>query len=73
MIISIKRGIYELPHDLRLGCYEIKKYQENLKTTHNYRLVLGLPSRKKIWSILVQNSGRKEIELFTLCPISHEN
>ena len=47
MIISIKRGIYELPHDLRLGCYEIKKYQENLKTTHNYSLVLGLPSRKK--------------------------
>ena len=37
VIISNKHGIYELPHelpnDLRLRTLEIRKYQENLKTS----------------------------------------
>ena len=30
-----------------LGSYEIMKYQENLKTSQNYSLVLSVPSKMK--------------------------
>ena len=33
VIISNKYDLYELPNDLRLGRYEIRKYQEDLKTS----------------------------------------
>ena len=33
MIISNKHGIYELPNDLRRRILEIRKYQEDLKTS----------------------------------------
>ena len=33
VIISNKRVIYEFLNDLRLGSWEIRKFQENLKTS----------------------------------------
>ena len=58
-IISNKHGIYELPYelpnDLRLRSWEVKKYQENLKTLLNYSLVPSLTLKIKILSILAKN------------------
>ena len=38
VIISNKHGIYELPHELPNNL-RLRKYQEDLKTSHNYSLV----------------------------------
>ena len=47
-----------------LKSQEIGKDQENLKTSYNYSLVLNLPPKMKIFSILVKNSRKTETELF---------
>ena len=61
VVISKKKGIYELPHkllsDLRLilGSKEIRKYQVNLKISYNYSLVLSSPLKMKTLSVLAKN------------------
>ena len=62
---------YQTTYDLR--SQEIRKYQENLKTSYNYYLMLSLPSNLKNLSLLVKISSKAEIELFPYCAISHEN
>ena len=47
-----------------LGPEEISEYQEDLKTSYNYNLVLGLAPKIEIFSILAKNSCKIEIELF---------
>ena len=46
VIISNKKCIYDLPHELpndfKLASYKIRKFQENLKATRNYSLVPSL-------------------------------
>ena len=61
-IISNKHGIYELPHELpndlrltNLGSQEIRKVQENLKTSKSYNLVPSPPSKIKFLLILAKN------------------
>ena len=47
-IIAInEHSIYKLPHKLPniLRSQEIRKYQENLKTSQNYSLVISLPPK----------------------------
>ena len=58
--------MYELPHELPndLRTWEIRKVQNNVKTSRNYNPVLSLPPKKKILSILAKNSLKIEIELF---------
>ena len=45
MINTSKHGIYDLPHELRnslwLRILELRKFQENLKTSYNYFLALS--------------------------------
>ena len=36
----------ELPNELRLTSYEIRKNQENIKTIQNYKLVPSLPVKQ---------------------------
>ena len=55
-----------------LGSQEIRKDQNNLKTSWNYNLVLTLSSKKNL-SIQAKDSLKIEIELFPQGAISHEN
>ena len=76
-IISNNHGIYKLPHELPnnlfLRSYEIRKYQENLKISQNYTLVPSIPAKIKILLNLAKNSWKLEIKLFPYCAsISHE-
>ena len=49
-------------YDLRP--YEIRKYEENLKTLYNYSLVLSLTPKIIISPELAKNSLKPEIEPF---------
>ena len=55
VIISNKLGTYELPHELP-NDLRLRKYQEDLKTSYNYSLVLSPAPKIKILSILAKNS-----------------
>ena len=48
-----------------LGFQEMRKVQNDVKTLWNYNLVLSLPPRNKILSVLAKNSLKIEIELFS--------
>ena len=50
--------MYELPHELPndLRTWEIRKVQNNVKTSWKYNLVPSLPPKYKILSILAKDS-----------------
>ena len=58
-VINNKHGVYKLPHklpiDLRLRMLWNQRIPENLKTSKKYSLVLSLPPKMKVFSILARN------------------
>ena len=67
MINSNKHGIYDFPYELRnslwLRILELRKFQENLKTSYNYFLAISPFPEIKILSALVKISWKTKIEL----------
>ena len=54
---------YSHGHNIKIKI-KIRKYQENVKTSSNYSLVLSFLPNMKILLILAKNSWKIEIELF---------
>ena len=63
MLLLVINCIYELPNDLRHRILGNRKYQEKLKTSQNYCVVLSPHPEMKILSPLVKFSWKTEIEL----------
>ena len=76
VIISNKRGIYELPHefpnDLGLSNLEIRKYKENLKTSLNYSLVPSVNTKMKFCQYYQKTAEKWKLN-FSRSALFHKN
>ena len=60
MIIINEHGIYELPHNLKV--WEIRKYEENLKSSWNHSLASGLCQYYQHFVNTIKKLLKKKIE-----------
>ena len=63
-LINTNKLVYSSCLAEQLRILEIRKVQNNVKTSWNYTLVPNLPPKNKILSILAKYSLKIEIELF---------
>ena len=63
--------VSQVPEELKTQ--DLRKIQNNVKTSWNHILVPSLPPKKKLLSILAKDFLKIEIELFPQGTISHEN
>ena len=70
MIISNKHGMSKLPHELpndsKYSILKIMKYQENLKSSQNYSLVLSLLPTKKFCRYQQKSPQKQKLNLFRI-------
>ena len=66
-------AIHNDKHKSKFSSLQIRKYQEDLKTSQNCSLVPSLAPKINIFSILAKESGKIEIELFPQGAISQKN